>query len=549
MAMRQSPPVDLRTLDYMPSDLHLTFLDLELFAAGIAQLAPAFRGTTPLPGTPLSPSLSTAEPCSAVTKFLEDLIPFGGSTFGWGAGEAAKKAVTKYVEALSFYLSWDPAIPGAAAAAFSKFLEGLEAIEQIQALALLYTTASATIESLSDNPIHKPINSDVLIGFRLTAGVPDADWDQYKQQPEDPEVLQILDDCLKELGLPKITRKRDIGNDISTWRVRWSLVEGSPDHAQWVDASSFDFPGTLRNYLNRINDHAGQDVVAAQLTKEKTSDHPGDLKSAPVTVEASVQTDEPPDITQLYDALEAGVGGFIGLTDPLAELLAGLFQNLVTIDAYKTVMVQFHVPRKGAWTGVVNVVDSGVRSFTGSDDDPFQGTGSYSYSVSQQFYVIDSEEEGDSEHGYVVRLTLRAISRGEAHGQSTLFHRWKDDLVCPSAYTYIEQESKVIGTDETEADANIGVGRSGKNGFVLHAPGLILKGTFRARTERLSANGDGCQRDDESSEDDIEKPLYEYGSEHYGPSSGSATSMSGSYSEPSDIEFGTRYIQYHFERR
>lgn len=422
LARRQLPPVDIMAANYLDGDLHLTFLDLELIASGVAQLAPAFRAELPPPPVPQTAPAKSSQgaamqsqgPCAVAKQTLEDSLPFAGSVWAFAVGQAGGAAVQKYVESLAFYM--DLSDPVQAGARFTKLLNALGILMKVQALVTLYSATEATVESLSADPIHKPteLDPDRFLGFQLTAGIPDEDWEAMKKEQLNPEFGQALTECAALLGLPVPTSAQDIGSSVDKWRAEWRLIEGSPKHALF-DASSFQLPGHLRNYLTRRNDHSGTDTVPARLTAEKTTDHPGDLVSAPVTVRASVETDQPPNVSLLFQAMQGGVDPF-ALAGAVADVLAGLFQNLKTIDAYRTVTVQYHVPRKGSVSGRFQTRMDGRLD---SPPHPHHSSTEKS-SRSDLSYVTDSHLSGASNEVFSWKFSLRRETTGThaRHGRS-----------------------------------------------------------------------------------------------------------------------------------
>jgi Tol biopolymer transport system component len=371
LAQCQKPAIDL-TAGYVPDDYRLTALDLTLLGAVFAQIAPGIRGGQPVPtaaadngsadtasesfsATMASAEATAASPCGAVRDTLERLLPLAGQLWGYAAGQAAQDAAQKYVDSAASYLDAGDAGLGEK---YSSLLSWTGLLLKMQTLALLYDTATARVEELADDPVHKPTPVDPrqLVGFEVIAGVPDEEWEAYQAESFRKDV-DAFRECASIVGFPVPTNLGDLGAAVSGWHVKWQMIEGA-EHAFWSSANDldkYDLPGQVETKLRPRNDHSGSHLIAAELKDEAVIAHPGDLQEAPVTVKAEVRTDTPPNLGTFLGALPAGAAiNVLGVATAVGDLAVGLFQHLVTMDAYETVRAEFHLPRRGGgWRGLL----------------------------------------------------------------------------------------------------------------------------------------------------------------------------------------------------
>ena len=154
LAADQDPPVNLSDpTGYQPQDLQLGLLDLNVLFAGIAQVAPFWRGSQAAPATPsvaqaaLRQMAASATPCTNLVSFLDGWVPMAGQAFGFGAGTAVGSVVQNLAAQLSQFLGASAATAAAQAAAFGQLLSTLGLLGQLSALSELYTHTTAKVSS------------------------------------------------------------------------------------------------------------------------------------------------------------------------------------------------------------------------------------------------------------------------------------------------------------------------------------------------------------------------------------------------------------------
>ncbi|HET7558530.1 MAG TPA: hypothetical protein VFK80_01110, partial [Limnochordia bacterium] len=457
LARRQNPPIDLAAGDYDPEQLHLGFLDLNLLAAALAQLAPGFGLTAP-GATPVGPvarawdglqnalvptayAADAGTPCTKLKDDLKQNVPlagFGGEAGAFTAGQAVSKVIEQGVASYTKYMVDDPA---AAAKAFGEMLNKVGILMKVQALLELYAHSSVTAEILSANPIHQPGEHDAerLSAVKVSAGVADDEWSRYKQNEQqhgDP-MLDALKDCAGFAGLPTWTGEGDIAGQVKNWLVHWS-IEGGAGTVEYADPTHMDFPGSFRNFLKPEGDHRGVDTLPVRVLPEHDANHPGELVHVPVTIRAEVATDQPPSPGGLAGLVAGGPEGIpLALAAVLADVLTGWWQALDTLDASVALDVTHHELHEGRWHGVIEVESWFEDSSAESSHSDFHGSHPADGAVLGGDYLDHSRERRTRTD----RLVIRGVAQD--HGKSGATLVAADAVQAAYAYAHLHDETSV----------------------------------------------------------------------------------------------------------
>jgi hypothetical protein len=432
LAARQRDPVDL-TAAFAPSELRLTGLDLALLTAGMrVTLAVAAGGRLATSLAPATAVLAGAEPCDTLKSLIDNQVPLVTDVGSVAAGQAIGSLVQSFVEGLFGTASTAAQVIGPA-------MSALGIIFRVLALAMLYSHAEAKVE-VEPTTLHKPTSGLGSATAKLTVGVPDAEWEAAKQQRANSPFATAVKNCAGQLGVPVTSDLVDIGQATASWRARWDIVRGSPEHAYFA-AGAFDVNGTTAGNNTRPlkpqGDHKGQDSVPISITAERQRDHPGTQVERPVRVCAWVQTVAPPNIQLILNAGIAGspLGGASSLAAVIADLLTSWWQFSHEIKACGEMTVSFHVPKPGTWHGTITVntevqqhsASSVVEPLPLGKRDVTTGSTRTSADVTDEFFVAGNDPVAGSPF---VQLQARQYTHGVWHYVSESYRDGYDGTGC-----------------------------------------------------------------------------------------------------------------------
>ncbi len=396
MALTQQPAIDLAKADYDPEQLHLTLLELELFAAHFDRISnPAALASRDLAkgdddpeplrltlldfepfaphsdrtGGPASlaswnevPSLGQAKPAAQAAAPCPELKKWLDSAFGDGDSGRAAAAAARILVSDSVKLGLKEALQAAgfteaAAQRFGKALSALSIASRLWKLVALYTQAQVAV-TVADNPIHAPSGSEAKKTdvFRAGAGVSDRDWQEYKQAMTSSDVVRGLRDCFRDHGLPVLPDLGDMGKEAKDWHVEWRL-QGAPERARINEAdNTFSHPGFLRTDLKPDGDHSAAASLTVEILPEKGQTHSGPEKQAIAVASAALHTAKPPSIATWINAVKGGLGNILALSNALVELCAGWIGEMVPPKAYASLAVTYHESVGASWSGRMTCV-------------------------------------------------------------------------------------------------------------------------------------------------------------------------------------------------
>jgi len=323
---RRDPNVNLAA-GAPPSEIHFNSLDILVLTAFFD------RGVTPSSSDTSGPSGKPAalDPCS---QFRSSLGIAGGDLSHATVNEVRRRLVE---------LATKKAGAQGAPGSFGDAIQALRVLDRLVRLFTLYSTASITIDVLSDNPIHKP-TSEVFGAFKARVGVSEEEWQSYvaDRDQETVRAETALSDCLDQLGLPAPPGLGRIAAALAGWRVEWRAVQGMPEHAVIeAENSDFDLKGQYQHNVKRISDYTGETKpLIVRIKPERREDHEGNAPqlTTPVTVRADLETSARPSLQTLISAARGG----LGLISSLVELFSGWAQEMWTPQAYATLSVTYH---------------------------------------------------------------------------------------------------------------------------------------------------------------------------------------------------------------
>lgn len=376
MALTQQPAIDLAQGDYDPEQLHLTLLELELFAAHFDRLGRLAAETSwnKVPGLAM-PVAQAVQPCSDAKKWLESQADDTGQGALAVLRVIANDSLKQYLKQALQQAGFTEAQAGR----FTKALSALSIASKLWKLVALYTQAQVVVSVEGSNPIHKPSASEgrMMDGFRARAGVSDEDWQEYQQAMVSSDVVRGLRDCFNTFGLPVLPDLGDMGKEAKDWKVEWRLTKGSPEHAFIsLDANTFYLPGQLEMKLEPDGDHSASALLVVDITPEKGQTHSGPEEVDTVVASAALHTAKPPSIATWANAVKGGLGNILALSSALAELGAGWIAEMLPPKAYATLVVNYHEGGGEGWSGRITYMETKTVDETESGTDPW---GVYSF--------------------------------------------------------------------------------------------------------------------------------------------------------------------------
>lgn len=379
MAKRQLSPVDLASGDYFPTRLRLSRLEAQLLFAFFDRVTTPLQATAREPGPGWSffgtPAYA-AEPCTDLKKWWTSLGAEGGKENAAVVGtvelsqiviqEGFGQAIGKMLQMVG--------MSEAGAGQFGNGMSAMGTLFKLLKLATLYDNLHVQVTPLEPGPVHKPLDSDAArqVQFKVQAGLTEKDWEEFKQSWQSSESLKAIRDCMGSLGLPTMPNPLDdIAKEAENWSVEWRLVEGGTHAMISEDANNFDLKGQLQHQLKRDSAHSAAATLKVDILEERGKQHAGTLRTAPVIVQAQVETSAPPSLGTWVNPLK----GLLGAADSVIEMLAGLFQEMKQPTAYGTVMVEYHTD---AWTGSIwylRVLSYPTDTQTGNDENWIKSKG------------------------------------------------------------------------------------------------------------------------------------------------------------------------------
>ncbi|HEX6532953.1 MAG TPA: hypothetical protein VF041_00065 [Gemmatimonadaceae bacterium] len=342
MGRRQVPAVDLASDSTDPRMVKLGFLEVHLIAGALTRGlgAPPARAAAPIPAAAGQPRLfwnasygavMDGGPCSDAKKWFGETLPgqlmsvYGG----WGVGQGMEKALGA------------AGLSEANVGRVSKSLDAIGLAMKIVKLAELYASAQIDVQPASEMPAHRPspgVEKTAAVVAR--AGIDPKDWEEYQKSLKSTQLAGSVRDCLETAGLPTWSDMADIAADAETWRVQWTLGEGSPKHAlHQVAGNDWYVMGQRIMKLKRTSPTSAEARYTFKLTEEFAKDHQGEQYDGQVQVIASLRTAKAPSVSLLTDV---ALGGLMGLVKSLGEIGIGWFQTVVTPKSDIMVPITYH---------------------------------------------------------------------------------------------------------------------------------------------------------------------------------------------------------------
>lgn len=359
MALLQTPKIDLEKGDYQPSNLWLTTLELQLIAGAINR---EFRS----PEEEVKPfnassGTNTAYAADVCDDFKKWLGPGGEIIYKEVYGGKVKNGINQSLKSMG--------VSPENVKIVGKMLDAVNMASKIWRLINLYSSGQVKVSVLSENPLHKKLESEgkEFTAFKAEAGINEDDWEEYRDSWQSSDIVKNIRSCLKLDGFPVMPDLGDLAAEAEKWTVRWSIIEGSPEHGTWgLDNNpGFIHNGQVQTYMNlkRESKTSASATFVVDLTPEKGESHSGEEKSAPLTVKAEVDTTQVP-IGALKSVIKSNMAGLI---PALVELGAGWAEKIFPIKNYATVTLTYHDPQ---WKGtIISDTDVSIHLVEGSYHD------------------------------------------------------------------------------------------------------------------------------------------------------------------------------------
>jgi hypothetical protein len=353
MASLQEPPIDILTEEYDPAELRLSSLEIIIFAAAFRRFAVEEQASGSAWRWLPQPRTARAQTtCKEIQEWMgrqHEWAQVGGEIVKFGASEGTSAGLTAGLEKA-----------GASAAAvkgFEKAMVSVDVALKLGKLAQLYKSTNLSVETLSDNPMHKAASNEAAkySAFRANVGISQQDAAEFERLRKQLDREAPLNACAGMLGLPERPDFTGLSKDVDKGRITWRIIEGGTTHATISrDTNTWDPSGVgqLRMNLKRSGPHSADTTLVVDLTPEKKPNHQGEEKKARVTVRATLDTSEAPGLGTF---LGAATGA--GLVSSLVELSTGWFQSFFQPKAYGSVILEYH--------------ESGYWAFVGSYRDPY----------------------------------------------------------------------------------------------------------------------------------------------------------------------------------
>lgn len=369
MAKQRGLPAGLEDPGWDPAAVRLSLLELLVWTSSFDRVDNARAATAspsaPAGGPSTGPSaeprkavrpLFAPDPCAEFRKSLGSAGPFAHV----GANELRRRLVRAAMK------------DAPNGSRFGDTLTALRMLDRLARLLLLYRSAAISIEALSEDPIHKPVEERKFVGFRATAGISDDAWREYTmgRSQQELDYSEAVRGCMDQLGLPAPPSVGTIAAAISGWSVEWAVIEGSPRLAT-INASDsdFDYPGQFQHKLHPTSENQGQTpVMVMDLDQETQATHDHGLAgSGQLTVQAQLETSAPPSLKTFTD----GARGGLNLAASVVELLGGFYQEMRQPTAVYRLQVTYHVPKIRRFHAVIS---GGWRIGSKREDGDFEGT-------------------------------------------------------------------------------------------------------------------------------------------------------------------------------
>lgn len=367
LARRQTPSLDLAAGTFDPAALRLSLLEVDLFAAAFDRFAAKDR--RPLPrrrGASRGRTSADAGPGNCTDQLKEYL---GKTVPGWDqvtssaignvAGEAISIAIANLMTGKNVK---DPkAVFEANKNAYGGILSIVNTLMRLQKLAALY----AGVQIYVDVPvpsIEKPeAQQNYIAGqdqygdgiFTANVGLSPEAQKSYDKEIKGlgetfRKVRKAIQDCAGIAGLPVPSFSDDVAEDLSAFKVKWTLKASNKTANYEFKKTKWFAPGGRLGELTRVDPTLATHVFHVDIpTQQPWKFAPDRFTAAPSDyADATVEliTAQPPTLGTLINGALGSQAPF-GLIDALVELSLGWFQSIDTPTDTGTLEVTEHRPK------------------------------------------------------------------------------------------------------------------------------------------------------------------------------------------------------------
>lgn len=503
LARRQEPPVELSDPYFDPEALNLGALDLVLLSSVLGQMVAGTRADlpAPAPSPPTRAGAADTNQCTWVKDTLEKHIPFAGDLFGYASGKVAGEGLNAIYEAFGQKIFG--ADEGTSKERVGKGLSVLGILFKIQALAMLYDSVDLQLTP-SVTEIDKPnpgLTTLPTYSVHADGGIRDAEWEAYKSDRVDGDLAK-LKDCASAMGLPLPSTLGELGGQIEKWRIGWSVARGSTRFAAG-ELETMDYKGLQQEHLVPADDHSGTEDARFEVLNADEPLGTGPFKYEEAVVKAELQTDSPLALSTLVAAADSGLDPF-ALAGAIADVAAGWFQNVRTIDQTAMVLLRSQDGSNLEWTGTIEVTYTDINEWNR------QGTG-----TSGQKYVDFHHAREVTQYRGVLgkpaspgRVGLRWVVTGEREDRDYAEYHGEPRPTCRSFDIYRSAgvaRANTIATGSPYGPEPRGAGLE----WMLAVPSFdTVTAYWRSESEHQAwVNGaDYCNRYSDSDEGDTGTP-------------------------------------------
>ncbi len=364
LARRQVPSIDLAAGTYDPATLRLSLLESELFSAAFDRWPASARHPVKRSRKASIAADSGPGNCTEVLKeYVGKVLPgydqIESSAIQSIAGEAIAHGLGTLMTGKK--VTDAKAVLTANKNAVSGVLSIINTLLRLQKLAALYAGVQIYVD-VAPASIEKPeakqnyIAGEAQYGegaFTANVGLsPDAQKSYDKEinglGESFRKVRKAIQDCAGVVGIPSPTFADDVAEDLTNFKVKWTLKASSRTANYEFKKTQWFAPGGRIGALTRIDPTLAAHRMFVDIpTQPPWSYAPDRFYQAPpdeADATAELLTAQPPSLGTLINGMLGAQAPF-GLIDALVELSIGWFQSIDTPQDTGTLVVTEHKPK------------------------------------------------------------------------------------------------------------------------------------------------------------------------------------------------------------
>ncbi len=361
--------VDLKSSAYDPASYRFSPLEVELLSAAFRRIPRSLvRLSRPRARRAVSSPSAHASASRTCTEVLDDYLKRAAESLTGSKEvqdtikEAGKQQIEKlgekvgpYAAALTstFGLTFVSGVKEGAKAlkevaeAYEKAFNVMDVFMRAQKLAAFYNAVLIYIDP-NTTTVEKPVGTERFVGLQAHATIKPDDQQRYeealKRDPQTSAARKQIFDCAKLLGIPTPSFASDLGSELDSFRVRWSMI-GFPNDWAYETHKTKYISGTLHSgALTRVDPTLAIHDFYVEIKRQNPFDPNTDVKyERPAYATVKLLMAKPPDPKLIKSVILSG-GSPVAVGQAALDSIIGLIQSFVTPQDTATINIQFWGP-------------------------------------------------------------------------------------------------------------------------------------------------------------------------------------------------------------